>query len=410
MSAGQTSTAAAVTTFSAAAKRKKGRSAPAAAGGRRVRFEGLEILEDEDNENEEEDDVSDDDDDDENNDVGVPGGRLSYRPPASAGKRRKTTPTTTPFSSGKKRGRPGSAAAAAAARAAKSRRKKSAKGSNLFSGMTFMLSGMPGKEEVDELTELIELHGGEVRSEVPPPETPIPFTPSPPAGAPMERTLVPGLRTRVITPKPGRTLKCLYAAAVGADIVTPGWVHASLDAGKPLSPASTPPAMLLSRGRAGQSSRRRHRRMLMRDDGDGDSDEDRDDEDEDEDEDSPIMDGDVGGLFNGMVTALSGDARFLREFGVLLRHAGADVVSAEELVGDDGGAMEASAAAGRGGDDDDGGSACDYVVVQGGSRMPASLQRAAKRLAVPCVWHEWVVESLLANSLTAKRVGQYAVK
>ena len=58
----------------------------------------------------------------------------------------------------------------------------------------------------------------------------------------------------------------------------------------------------------------------------------------------------------------------------------------------------------EGGDD-----MCDYVVVQGGSKMPAGLQRAARRLEVRCVQHDWVVESLLANSLTAKRIAQYTV-
>jgi hypothetical protein len=166
-------------------------------------------------------------------------------------------------------------------------------------------------------------------AEVPPPKTPAPFTPSPPAGAPMERPTAPGLHTRVITPKPGRTLKCLYAAAVGAGVVTPEWVHASLDAGRALSPASTPPAMLLSRGGggpragaragagagagAGETSRRG-----------GDVDGDGDDDDG-----SPITTGSCGGLFNGVVAALSGDSKFSREFGILLRHAGAEVVSAD---------------------------------------------------------------------------------
>ena len=66
--------------------------------------------------------------------------------------------------------------------------------------------------------------------------------------------------------------------------------------------------------------------------------------------------------------------------------------------------------AAAGGEGEGGAASCDYVIVQGGSRMPASLQRASKRLGVSCVWHEWVVESLLANSLTARRIGQFVVK
>ena len=91
--------------------------------------------------------------------------------------------------------------------------------------MTFLLSGMPSKNDVEDLTELIELHGGEVEAEVPPPETPDNFTSSPEVGARMSQFAAPPrrarVRMRVITPKPGRTLKHLYAAAVGAPLLKP---------------------------------------------------------------------------------------------------------------------------------------------------------------------------------------------
>jgi hypothetical protein len=240
--------------------------------------------------------------------------------------------------------------------------------------MTFLLSGMPAKEEADELADLIETHGGKVQSEVPSPAAPAPFSPSPPAGAPMPCTpAAPGTYTRVITPKPGRTLKCLYAAAVGAPIITPQWIHASLEANRTFSVASAPPGLLLSgrprqsRARAGAGGSRLGASI--------------------DDDVSPMTGGAGGGLFNGIVIALSGDEKYLPEFGLLLRHAGAELVSADGL----GAVYDGSA--------EDGAGLCDYVVVQGGSKMPASVQRAAKRQGVPCVWHEWVVESLLSNSL-----------
>lgn len=93
-------------------------------------------------------------------------------------------------------------------------------------------------------------------------------------------------------------------------------------------------------------------------------------------------------MFSGFKVVTSGDTRFVREFGLLLRHAGAEVVSVEEVVSTEDQSEN---------EGDEG--VCDYVVVQGGTRIPASLQRAAKRLGVSCVWHEWVVESLLANRL-----------
>ena len=209
---------------SASAKKRKGRSAPAASV-RRVRF-----------------------DDD------APGGRLTSIVPASAGKRRRLL-APAPGSSGRRRGRPPSFAAREALssprekEAIRRRRGGFPATSSVFSGMTFLLSGLPARDDVEELTRLIEDAGGTVCREVPPPAPETPpaaldfdaYAPSQDVGAPMRRSSV-GRATRVVTPKPGRTLKCLYAAAVGAPMCTPEWVRASLDAGRPLSPARRPRA------------------------------------------------------------------------------------------------------------------------------------------------------------------------
>jgi len=81
---------------------------------------------------------------------------------------------------------------------------------------------------------------------------------------------------------------------------------------------------------------------------------------------------------------------------VLLRHAGAEVVDAADLI----------AAEGR--DVPAGEGPCDYVLVQsentgakgrGLARAEGGLARASKRLGVPRVRHEWAVDSLLANRL-----------
>jgi hypothetical protein len=45
----------------------------------------------------------------------------------------------------------------------------------------------------------------------------------------------PAEYTRVVTPAAGRTLKCLYASAIGAPLVTPAWVKESVKALKALS-------------------------------------------------------------------------------------------------------------------------------------------------------------------------------
>ena len=118
------------------------------------------------------------------------------------------------------------------------------------------------------------------------------------------------LETMVVTPKPGRTLKCLFAAAIKAPVLTPEWVLASIDAGRALSPASSPRGAVLSRG------------VGM-----------RGEEDDEEDDDQP---GSEFGLFDGKVVSLSGDDRYVEQFGVLLRHAGAEVLSAKELADEPG--------------------------------------------------------------------------
>ena len=158
-------------------------------------------------------------------------------------------------------------------------------------------------------------------------------------------------------PSAGRTLKCLYAAAVGAPLVSPDWVRACADAGEALA---LEPYLIRGGGvRAMPSENARVRR--------------------------------------GVVVSLSGDANFTRQFGVLLRHAGAEVVDAADLI----------AAEGR--DVPAGEGPCDYVLVQtsmppgakgrGLARAEGGLARASKRLGVPRVRHEWAVDSLLANRL-----------
>ena len=235
--------------------------------------------------------------------------------------------------------------------------------SGMFEGTTFLLSGIPSKEEVDELTELLETRGGAVRRDVPPPPPPSAlqsadlYQPSQDVGAPMRRAARAGERTRVVTPSAGRTLKCLYAAAVGAPLVSPDWVRACADAGEALA---LEPYLIRGGGvRAMPSENAR--------------------------------------VFDGVVVSLSGDANFTRQFGVLLRHAGAEVVDAADLI----------AAEGR--DVPAGEGPCDYVLVQtsmppgakgrGLARAEGGLARASKRLGVPRVRHEWAVDSLLANRL-----------
>ena len=103
-------------------------------------------------------------------------------------------------------------------------------------------------------------------------------------------------------------------------------------------------------------------------------------------------------MFDGAVVSLSGDANYVRQFGVLLRHAGADVVDAADLI------------AAEGSDVPTGEGPCDYVLVQTAAgagargtgqslRVEGGLARASKRLGVPRVRHEWAVDSLLANRL-----------
>jgi hypothetical protein len=234
---------------------------------------------------------------------------------------------------------------------------KKPKRSSTFADLTFYLSGF-GRDESASLAELISRNGGVVESQIPDPTAPAPFTPSPPAGAPCVDP-DPAEYTRVVTPAAGRTLKCLYASAIGAPLVTPAWVKESVKALKALSPGSTPPGSIISRG---SHHGRSHR-------GEG-------------------PDGGNGGarLFAGLALALSGDDGFHKQFGALLTHAGATVVDSNELIDDD----------------EDEANRCDLVVVQESALerkgfKGSTLRRAAERHGVPCVWHPWAVESLLAG-------------
>ena len=248
-------------------------------------------------------------------------------------------------------------------------RRRAPRASFVFHGLTFLISGLPSKQAVDDLTDLIETHGGVVRIDVPPPAATRQiapenaYQPSQDVGAPMVdgRRTAPGRNTRVITPAAGRTLKCLYAAAVGAPLLTPDWVRDSVDTGS---------CMALGEYRV-----------------------DHDDDDDD---------ASVGGLFDGVVVSLSGDVTYVRQFGLLLRHAGAEVVPVADLVS----TVGENVAMGEG--------PCDYVLVQVAAsdtktRVEGGVQRASKRLGVPCVSHEWAVDSLLANKLAAVD-GRYRVK
>ena len=178
------------------------------------------------------------------------------------------------------------------------------------------------------------------------------YAPSQDVGAPMTtKTRRLALETMVATPKPGRTLKCLFAAAIKAPVLTPEWVLASIDAGRALSPASSPRGAVLSRG------------VGM-----------RGQEDDEEDDDQP---GSEFGLFDGKVVSLSGDDRYVEQFGVLLRHAGAEVLSAKELADE------------PGEDVPEGEGPCDVpsrTCPPGGGRGGAFAARAPPRgLGVPCL-------------------------
>ena len=330
------------------------------------------------------------DDDDGGARVAAPGGRLTSEAPASALARAKHRPrllAPPPGSSGRKRGRPRlqetaarpsppSALGAALAKRRRRTGKASARDRTVFAGVTFLLSSLESKADVEALTLAIEGAGGTVARDVPPPEAPTTpatmdeedaYAPSQDVGAPMTtKTRRLALETMVVTPKPGRTLKCLFAAAIKAPVLTPEWVLASIDAGRALSPASSPRGAVLSRG------------VGM-----------RGEEDDEEEDDQPGSD---FGLFDGKVVSLSGDDRYVEQFGVLLRHAGAEVLSAKELADE------------PGEDVPEGEGPCDVLLAQappggGGAGVPSYLARAAKRLGVPCLRHEWAVESLLKGRL-----------
>ena len=99
------------------------------------------------------------------------------------------------------------------------------------------------------------------------------------------------------------------------------------------------------------------------------------------------------GIFEGTVVTLAGDERFLEQFGLLLRHAGAEVISAEDVVS----AIGEDVPEAR-----DRAITCSQSAVGVKTELPAGLARAAKRLGVPCVRHEWAVDSLLdANARIA---------
>ena len=101
---------------------------------------------------------------------------------------------------------------------------------------------------------------------------------------------------------------------------------------------------------------------------------------------------------DGVVVSLSGDTNYVKQFGLLLRHAGAEVVPLDDLLN----TVGENVPMGEG--------PCDYVLIQTavgagkggqGNKVDRGIARASKRLGVPCVRHEWAVDSLLGKELMA---------
>ena len=187
--------------------------------------------------------------------------------------------------------------------------------SRTFSSLHFLLSGV-GKSS-DALKETIRAHGGTVLDE-----------PSPDVST---NSIV------VVTPKMGRTMKCLYGVAAGARFAKPSWIDACaderriLEADEPLDAEGKP--------------RERHRACS-------------------------------GKLFRDVTTAITGNEGFVKDFTSLLAHAGA--------------ALESNPQTDR---------RFDYLITQTSAKPHSAWIRAAKRLGVPCIRHEWLVESILAGEL-----------
>lgn len=132
-------------------------------------------------------------------------------------------------------------------------------------------------------------------------------------------------------------MKCLYGIAAGARFATPAWVEACADEGRMIQ-IDEP---LDAEGKP----RERHRACL-------------------------------GKLFRDVTAAITGNEGFVKDFTSLLSHAGATLERNPQT--------------------DD---RFDYLITQSGENPHSAWIRASKRLGVPCVRHEWLVDSILAGEL-----------
>ena len=141
----------------------------------------------------------------------------------------------------------------------------------------------------------------------------------------------------IITPTLGRTMKCLYGFSAGVKFATPEWIEACVD-------ANTMIDIIEPLDGEGQP-RKRHRATS-------------------------------GRLFRDIKTALTGNEGFVKDFASLLAHAGAELESNPQTT-----------------------IKFDYLIVQSGEKPHSAWIRASKRLNIPCVRHEWLVESILAGEM-----------
>jgi len=141
----------------------------------------------------------------------------------------------------------------------------------------------------------------------------------------------------VVTPTMGRTMKCLYGIAAGARFATPAWVEACADEGRMIQ---------IDEPLDAEGNPREHHRACL------------------------------GKLFRDVKAAITGNEGFVKDFTSLLSHAGATLERNPQT--------------------DD---RFDYLITQSGENPHSAWIRASKRLGVPCVRHEWLVDSILAGEL-----------
>ena len=153
------------------------------------------------------------------------------------------------------------------------------------------------------------------------------------------KSSVPVNSVIVITATMGRTMKCLYGIAAGARFATPSWIEACVDA-RELVDLEEP---LDTDGQP----RNKHRSC-------------------------------AGKLFRDVKTAITGNDAFMKDFSALLSHAGAELELNPQTA-----------------------ERFDYLIIQSGEKPHSAWVRASKRLDVPCVRHEWLVDSILRGELLA---------